>query len=335
MTYQSDICIIGAGPVGLFAAFEAGMHGIKSIIVDSLPFAGGQCSALYPEKPIYDIPAYPSILGKDLSLNLKEQADRFSPQYFFDTKIISYTQNQDKSFTLKSDKNQSINVKAIIIAAGSGFFGPNRPPISNIENFEGKTVHYLVSDKSMFKDKTIVIAGGGDSAIDWTAELAGLAKKIYLVHRRDKFRAAQHTVDKVFNLAKQSNVVELVIPYQLHGIDGNNGILSSVSVSSIDGTEIKKLEADFLLPFFGLSTDFGPLKNWGLEFDGFHIKTEQSTMQTNIDGIFAIGDAATYKNKLKLILTGFAEAATAVYQIRDIVFPGKVFNFEYSTSSLA
>ncbi len=337
MNYSSDICIIGAGPSGLFAAFEAGMHGIKSILVDSLPFAGGQCAALYPEKPIYDIPACPEILAKNLVENLVKQTQRFNPQYLFDSKIVSFSKLANQSFLLQTDKGDKVSVKSVIIAAGSGFFGPNRPPLEGIEAFEGKAVHYLINNKSIFKDKTVVIAGGGDSAVDWTVELASIAKQVILVHRRDKFRAAQHTIDKVFSLAQSGDKVKLAIPYQLNSLEGNaaSGILKKVILSNIKGDEQIAIEADFLLPFFGLSTDFGPLKQWGLDFDGFHIKVNQSTMQTNIDGIFAIGDAATYQNKLKLILTGFAEAATAVYAVRDIVFPGKVFNFEYSTSSLA
>ena len=337
MKHYSDICIIGAGPSGLFAAFEAGMHGIKSIVVDSLPFAGGQCAALYPEKPIYDIPACPEILAKNLVQNLVNQAQRFNPQYIFNSKVTSFNKLPDQSFLLQTDRGDEICVKAVIIAAGSGFFGPNRPPLDGIDAFEGKTVHYLINNKSIFKDKTVVIAGGGDSAVDWTVELASIARQVILVHRRDKFRAAQHTIDKVFSLAQSGDKVRLAIPYQLHSLDGDaaNGILNKVVLSNINGDEKLAIDADFLLPFFGLSTDFGPLKQWGLNFDGFHIKVNQSTMQTNIDGIFAIGDAATYQNKLKLILTGFAEAATAVYGVRDIVFPGKVFNFEYSTSSLA
>ena len=331
MIKTTDVCIIGAGPVGIFAAFECGMHGIKSLVVDSLEFAGGQCSALYPQKPIYDIPAMPSILAQDLIDNLLKQAQRFNPEYLFSNKVINIKKTQN-GVEVITDKNIIIQAKSVIIAAGCGFFGPNKPPLADIEKYENKSLFYLVKDKHFFAGKNVLIAGGGDSAVDWAVELADIAKKVFVIHRRDKFRAMNESVSKMNNLAS-SGKIEMVIPYALKQIKGDitNGTISSIIAEDMDGKE-KTIDAQYLLAFFGLTTDFGPLKHCGLNFDGLQIAVDQTTMQTNIDGIFAVGDACTYTNKLKLILTGFAEVATAVHKIKEIVFPGKIFNFEYSTS---
>ena len=342
--YIADICIIGAGPVGLFAAFEAGMHGMNAIIIDSLDFVGGQCSALYPQKPIYDIPAFSSISAQGLIDNLKQQADKFNPRYIFGNKVIDinqfYNENQDKNsiqngVIITTDKGLQIKAKTAIIAAGCGFFGPNKPPLQNIEKYENKSVFYLVSDKHAFAGKNIAIAGGGDSAVDWAIELCGIANKVFMIHRRDKFRAMNDSINKMQKLVADGKI-ELVIPYSLKSINGNeaSGTMQNIALENLNSEE-KVIDAQYLLAFFGLTSDFGPLKNCGLAFDGLQIAVEPSTMQTSLPNIFAIGDACTYKNKLKLILTGFAEAALAVHQIKPIVFPGKVFNFEYSTTTLA
>jgi len=331
----TDICIIGAGPVGIFAAFEAGMHGMKSVVVDSLEFAGGQCSALYPQKPIYDIPAHPSILAQKLIDNLMEQASRFSPTFLFKNKVINITKTSDGSVIVETDIGNKIIAKAVIIAAGCGFFGPNKPPLAGIEKYEEKSVFYLIKDKNFFANKKIVIAGGGDSAVDWAVELAPIASKIYMVHRRDKFRAMNESVEKMQKLASQG-LIEMVIPFALNAIRGNepSANIEGIEVKAMDGST-KMLDANYLLAFFGLTTDFGPLKNCGLHFDGLQIAVNPSTMASNLENVFAIGDACTYHNKLKLILTGFAEAATAIHKIKEIVFPGKVFNFEYSTTTFS
>ncbi|MBU6338775.1 MAG: NAD(P)/FAD-dependent oxidoreductase [Rickettsiales bacterium] len=328
--YKTDLVIIGAGPTGLFSVFEAGMLKIKCHVIDSLETIGGQCLALYPEKPIYDIPAYPSILASELIEKLEEQAKPFNPTYHLNQRVDILEKNSDGSFTVKTSKNTQINCKAIIIAAGCGAFGPNRPPLDRIEEFEGKSIFYAVRAKAEFQGKKVVIAGGGDSAVDWALSLAPIAKKVYVVHRRDKFRCAPESADQLKKLA-DAGKVEMVIPYQLDGLKGLNGKLEAVLVKDFDG-KVKELEADYLLPFFGLAMELGPIANWGLNLHKNHIEVESSTMQSSVVGIYAIGDIATYKNKLKLILNGFAEAATACHDIRKIVHPDEVFHFEYSTS---
>lgn len=326
--HKTDIAIIGAGPVGLFTVFQAGMLGMKSCVVDALDGIGGQCSALYPEKPIYDIPGFPEILGKDLINNLEKQAAPFSPKYFLNQRVDELKKDSD-SWLIKTSAGNEISAKVIIIAAGCGAFGPNRPPLNNIEAFEGTNVLYSVASRERFKDKKVVIAGGGDSAIDWAISLSQMAQKVYVVHRRDKFRAMQASVDKLHKLADDGKI-ELVIPYQLNSLDGE-GQLESVEVKDLDGNT-KTLEADYLLPFFGLKMELGPIANWGLNLDENHIQVEQKNMRTNEENIYAIGDIASYVGKLKLILTGFSEAASACHDCYSTIFPDKAFHFEYSTT---
>ena len=328
--HDTDLVIIGAGPAGLFSIFEAGMLKIKCHVIDTLETIGGQCLALYPEKPIYDIPAHPNVLASELIGLLEAQAAPFLPTYHFNQRVEKITKNSDSSFLVETSKNTQINCKAIIIAAGCGAFGPNRPPLSNIEEFEGKSIFYAIRNKAEFSEKNVVIAGGGDSAVDWAISLSEIAKKVYVVHRRDKFRCAPENADKMKKLAAEGRI-ELIIPFQLEGLEGNNGTLSTVLVKDFDG-KIKKLSADYLLPFFGLAMELGPIANWGLSLDKNHIEVDPSTMQTSEKGIYAVGDIATYKNKLKLILTGFAEAALAAHDIYKIVYPNTIFHFEYSTS---
>jgi thioredoxin reductase (NADPH) len=331
MTIQNtDIVVIGAGPTGLFAVFEAGMLKMKCHVIDSLETIGGQCLALYPEKPIYDIPAHPKVLASELIELLEAQAAPFQPTYHLNQRVEKLTKNSDGSFLVETSKNTQINCKVVIIAAGCGAFGPNRPPLENIEEFEGKSVFYAVKNKAEFAGKNVVIAGGGDSAVDWALSLCDIAKKIYMVHRRDKFRCAPESADKLKKLADEGRI-EMVVPYQLDGLKGTNGKLSQVVVKDFDGN-VKKLEADYLLPFFGLAMELGPIANWGLNLHKNHIEVEPSTMQSSIPGIYAIGDIANYKNKLKLILTGFAESASACHDAYKIVYPNQIFHFEYSTS---
>ena len=327
---NTDLVIVGAGPAGLFSVFEAGMLKIKTHVIDTLEIIGGQCCALYPEKPIYDIPAHPKVLASELIELLEAQAAPFEPVYHLNQRVEKIVKNSDGSFLVETSKNTKINCKAIIIAAGCGAFGPNRPPLAGIEEFEGKSVFYAVRSKAEFADKNVVIAGGGDSAVDWAISLAEISKKIYVVHRRDKFRCAPESADKMKKLT-ESGKIELVIPFQLDGLEGSDGKLLHVLVKDFDGN-VKKLEADYLLPFFGLAMELGPIADWGLNLSKNHIEVEPSTMQSSEAGIYAIGDIATYKNKLKLILTGFAEAASACHDLRKIVHPNEVFHFEYSTS---
>jgi thioredoxin reductase (NADPH) len=261
---------------------------------------------------------------------LEEQAAPFEPVYHLNQRVDKIVKNSDGSFLLTTSKNTQINCKAVIIAAGCGAFGPNRPPLEGIEEFEGKSVFYSVRSKAEFVGKNVVIAGGGDSAVDWAISLAEIAQKIFVVHRRDKFRCAPESADKLKKLANDGKI-ELVIPFQLDGLKGKNGKLEAVLVKDFDG-KIKELPADYLLPFFGLAMELGPIANWGLGLHKNHIEVEPSTMQTSEKGIYAIGDIVTYKNKLKLILSGFAEAASACHDAYKIVFPDQILHFEYSTS---
>ncbi len=328
--HKTDIVVVGAGPAGLFSIFEAGMLKMKCHVIDALETIGGQCCALYPEKPIYDIPAHPKVLASELIELLEAQAAPFNPTYHLNQVVQKIEKQADGSFNVETSKNTKINCKVILIAAGCGAFGPNRPPIEGIEEFEGKSIFYAVRNKAEFTGKNVVIAGGGDSAVDWTLSLADIAKKVYVVHRRDKFRCAPESADKMKKLADEGKI-EMVIPFQLDGVEGTNGKLSCVMVKDFDGN-VKKLEADYLLPFFGLAMELGPIANWGLNLHKNLIEVDPSTMQSSQKGIYAVGDIATFKNKLKLILSGFAEAATACHDAHKIVYPDAVFHFEYSTS---
>lgn len=326
---RSDVAIIGAGPVGLFAVFECGMLKMSCQVVDALDVVGGQCAALYPEKPIYDIPGHPRIGAMELIDRLVEQAAPFKPVYHLNQRVEALARDGD-DWELTTSSGARLRARAVIVAAGVGAFGPNRPPLKGIETFEGKSVFYLVKRREDFRGKRIVIAGGGDSAVDWALSLVDVAERIMVVHRRDKFRAAPDSAAKLKELAA-SGRLDLVVPYQLEALEGSDGKLSAVIVKDLDGG-IKSLPADVLLPFFGLAMNLGPIANWGLNLDRNHIKVEPATCATSVPGIFAIGDIATYPGKLKLILSGFAEAAAAAHAIYPLVHPGEALHFEYSTS---
>ncbi len=323
-----DVVIIGAGPVGLFCAFESGMLKMKTALIDALPKVGGQCSALYPQKPIYDIPAYPMLLAEDLITNLSKQIAPFHHEIMLGTKINTLSK-EEKFFILKSECNKEIITKTVIIAAGGGSLMPNRPPLEGVELFEeGGTIIYSVHSLDKFKDKVVVIAGGGDSAVDFAILLSNVARKIYVIHRRNRFRALDSSVDQMHSCAN----VEIIVPFQLEGVSGHNGNVDCITVKNIENNSLVELSADFLIPCFGLSMELGHIKDWGLEMDNKHIKVDNSTMMTNITGVFAIGDVATYNGKLKLILTGFAEGAIACHSAYSIVNPGLKLHFEHSTS---
>ena len=328
--HKTDIVIVGAGPAGLFSIFEAGMLKMKCHVIDTLETIGGQCVALYPEKPIYDIPAHPKVLASELIELLEAQAKPFNPIYHLNQQVQKIDKKDDGSFVVETSKNIKIECKAIIIAAGCGAFGPNRPPLANIEQFEGSSIYYSVRNKKEFTGKKVVIAGGGDSAVDWAISLAEITQKIYVVHRRDKFRCAPESADKMKKLEAEGKI-EMVIPFQLEGLEGNDSKLSHVIVKDFDNN-IKKIEADYLLPFFGLAMELGPIANWGLNLNKNNIEVDRATMQTSQKGIYAVGDIATYSHKLKLILTGFAESASACHDIFKIAFPDQIYQFEYSTS---
>lgn len=331
ITMQTDVAIIGGGPVGIFSAFQAGMLGMKSCIIDALDVAGGQCSALYPEKPIYDIPAYPEILAQELVDSLVKQASTFDPQYLLSRQVTSLEQEKDQ-FILGTSTGDIIKAKTVLIAAGAGCFGPNRPPLKDIESYESKSVFYLVSKRDKFAGKKIVIVGGGDSAVDWALSLSSIAD-VTVVHRRTKFRAAPASIQKMHELADVGKI-NLVTNFQLSELKGKNGILEQVIVSDLDSNK-KSIDADVLLPFFGLAQNLGPLLEFGLDIKGHHIVASQPHYETNIPGIYAVGDVATYEGKLKLILTGFAEVASALHHSYARVFDGKALHFEYSTTKCA
>jgi thioredoxin reductase (NADPH) len=324
-----DVAIVGAGPVGLFAVFECGMLDMGAHVFDALPAPGGQCAALYPEKPIYDIPGYPRIDAAELIDRLMEQAAPFRPEFHLGA-AVSGIAAAGEGFSLETAAGKRVAARAIVIAAGAGAFGPNRPPLSGISDFEGKSVFYLVRRREDFRGRRVVIAGGGDSAVDWALSLAEIAERVLVVHRRPRFRAAPQSAALLQRFAEEGRI-DLVIPYQLHALEGDGGQLSAVIVADLAGNT-RRLDADCLLPFFGLATDLGPLAGWGLDIEHHCIRVDPATCATSRPGIFAIGDIATYPGKLKLILSGFAEAALAAHAIYPLVHPGQALHFEYSTT---
>ena len=327
---ETDVAIIGAGPVGLFAAFECGMLKLRSILIDTLAEVGGQCAALYPEKPIYDIPAHPSIAAGHLISNLESQIEPFSIPRLLGRRV-DHLSGALGGFTLGTDKGDTIRCKAVLLAAGAGAFGPNRPPLDGLHAFEDSgAVQYLVKRREDFRGRRVVIAGGGDSAVDWALSLKDVAQKVYVIHRRAKFRAAPETAAQL-DAAAARGEIELVIPYQLHALHGEAGALEAVDAIDLQG-QVRRLEADRLLPFFGLSMDLGPIAGWGLDLQHMHVQVAPATCETSTPGVFAIGDVATYPGKLKLILQGFSEGAMAAHAIHPIVNPGTALHFEYSTS---
>lgn len=327
---STDVAIIGAGPTGLFAAFECSMLKMTCVLIDTLEHVGGQCSALYPEKPIYDIPAHPSITAQALIDSLEKQIEPFSVPRLL-SKTVTTLKGEKGNFTLITHKGDEIHAKAVIIAAGAGSFGPNRPPLENIEQFEqAGNIHYYVRYSDQFIDKDIVIAGGGDSAVDWALALKDKANSISLVHRRDRFRAAPESLCRL-DAAIAAQKIKKLVPYQLHQLHGEQGSLTHVDVISLDG-EVQHLKADHLLAFFGLTTDLGPLQSWGIETNQGRIPVHQATLQTSKEGIYAIGDIAQYPGKLKLILQGFSECAMAAHAAHAVVYPDMALHFEHSTT---
>ena len=326
-----DVAIVGAGPVGLFAVFEFGMLGMKAHVVDTLEMPGGQCTALYPEKPIYDIPGYPRIAAAELIEQLQAQAAPFAPVYHLGQQVVSLQPSDESGrWRLETSAGVAIDARVVVVAAGAGAFGPNRPPLAGIEDYEGRSVHYMVLRRQDFAGKRVVVAGGGDSAVDWALSLAEVASQVSIVHRRAKFRAAPESVSRLEALAADGRI-DLVVPYQLAGLEGEDGRLDAVIVADLDGNR-RRIGADALLPFYGLAMSLGPIAEWGLDIDHHHVAVDPQTCRTNIDGVFAIGDIAAYPGKLKLILTGFAEAAAAAHAAYPLVFEGQELHFEYSTT---
>jgi thioredoxin reductase (NADPH) len=333
-THQTDAIIIGAGPVGLFAVFELGLLDIKAALVDILPKPGGQCAELYPEKPIYDIPALPVVTGQELTDRLMEQIRPFGPQLFLGHMAEGLEKLDDKNWKLTTDAGQEIIAPVVIIAAGGGSFMPKKPPIKEIEKYESAPnfsgVHYAVRKMENFRDKNILIVGGGDSALDWFLNLQPLARDITLLHRRDEFKAAPDSVRQMRErVAAGQGKLMFGEVAELHG-DAPN--LSGVTIKTSTG-EMVHHAADVLLPFFGLTMKLGPIANFGINFENNLIPVDTEKFQTSTPGIFAIGDINTYPGKLKLILSGFHEAALMARAAYDIVHAGKKFIFRYTTSS--
>jgi thioredoxin reductase (NADPH) len=303
---------------------------LTSVLVDALGEVGGQCAALYPEKPIYDIPAHPAVAAGALVSQLEQQIAPFAAPRLLNRRVVGL-QGAAGAFTLRTDRGDEIRARAVVIAAGAGAFGPNRPPLAGLEAFEASgAVQYYVRRREDFRGKRVVIAGGGDSAVDWALSLKDVAARIHVVHRRAKFRAAPETAAQL-DAAAAAGEIDMVIPYQLHALHGADGKLASVEVADLDGAT-RHLEADVLLPFFGLSMDLGPIAEWGLDLERHHLRIDPSTCETSVPGVFAIGDVVTYPGKLKLILQGFSEAAMAAHAIHPIARPGEALHFEYSTS---
>ena len=327
---ETDVAIIGAGPAGLFAAFECGMLKLGSVLIDALEEAGGQCAALYPEKPIFDIPAHPAIEAGALIAQLERQIAPFAPGRLFGRRVVAL-EGAPGRFTLRTDRDEKVTARAVIIAAGAGAFGPNRPPLEGLAAFEATgAVQYYVRRREDFRGRHVVIAGGGDSAVDWALQLKDVAARVYVIHRRAKFRAAPESAAQL-DAAAVRGEIEMVIPYQLHGLRGEGGQLQGVEVADLDGS-VRVLPADHLLPFFGLAMDLGPIASWGLALERHHVVVTPATCETSVPGIFAIGDVASYPGKLKLILQGFSEAAMAAHAIHPIARPGEALHFEYSTT---
>ncbi len=327
---ETDVAIIGAGPVGLFAAFECGMLKLRATLIDALDEVGGQCAALYPEKPIYDIPAHPAIAGGDLIAQLERQIAPFTTPRLLGRRV-ERLDGASGAFTIGTDKGDTVHARAVLLAAGAGAFGPNRPPLDGLDAYEASGgVQYYVRRREDFRGKRVVIAGGGDSAVDWALSLKDIAARVMVVHRRAKFRAAPETAAQL-DAAAANGEIEMVVPYQLHALHGDGGVLTGVEVADLDGAT-RVLEADRLLPFFGLSMDLGPIAGWGLDLDRHHVQVTPATCETSTPGVFAVGDVVTYPGKLKLILQGFSEAAVAAHAIHPIVHPDQALHFEYSTS---
>jgi thioredoxin reductase (NADPH) len=332
---QCDVCIIGAGPVGIHAAFQAGILGMTSCIVDSLAFVGGQCNALYPEKPIFDIPGFSKIFAQDLIDKLVEQSSKFNPEYILNHKAVNLTGNSDTGFELEILENDTnilskISAKAVVLACGAGFFGPKKPPLDGIESFENKSVFYFVDKISNFAGRDILIAGGGDSAVDWALSLAKETKSLAIVHRRSNFRCLPDSERELKELV-ESGKVKLLTPYQLSGLDGSEGRLSSVIIENIETEEKISYKCDYLLPFFGLNADIGNIEQWGVKIEKKLAVVNKETYETSVSGIYAVGDIAGYDGKLKLIMLGFAESAIAMHNAYKNVFK-KSPHFQHSSS---
>ena len=325
---KTDVLVIGAGPTGLFAVHQLGIIGLKSEVVDNLDKIGGQCIELYPDKPIYDIPAISECTGEELTKNLLKQIEPFKTNFHLNERVEELKKD-GSNWKVTTSKKKVFITPNIIIAGGVGSFEPRKLSTKDAEKFEGKSVFYSIKDKNLFKNKKICIFGGGDSALDWAIELSNFSE-VTLVHRRTEFRGAPSSLETVKKLEK-SGKIRILTPYQLNSIEGDKNI-KSVSLKKEDG-KIEKLEIDYVLGFFGLIMKLGPIVNWGLNLDKKTIKVNTETFQTNQEGIFAIGDICTYPGKLKLILSGFHEAALAARACYKLARPNEKYRFEFTTTS--
>src|SRR3954468_8245197 len=327
---KTDALIIGAGPVGLFAVFELGLLDIKAHLIDILDKVGGQCAELYPEKPIYDIPGIPEISGKGLSDALMEQIKPFGPTFHLNEMVENVEKIGDPLFRVTTNAGQVFEAKIIVVAAGGGSFQPKRPPIPGVEAYESKSVYYAVRQMEAFRGKRLLVAGGGDSALDWTLNLAPLASHLTLLHRRQEFRAAPDSVNKMMALVGEGKI-DLVLG-QVTALEGADGQVAKAIVKTNEGSNFE-IACDAILPFFGLTMKLGPVANWGIKLEGQLIPVDTEKFETNIPGIFAVGDINTYPGKLKLILSGFHEVALMSQKAHRYVYPDKRLVFQYTTSS--
>ena len=328
---KTDILIIGAGPVGLFTVFEAGLLKLKCHLIDILPKPGGQCSELYPKKPIYDIPAHPEILAGDLVDNLLKQCKQFQPGFTLGERAEKIIKKPNGIFEVTTDKGTIHQAKVVTIAGGLGGFEPRKPNLEKIDFYENNGISYFVKDPNLFKNKNILIAGGGDSALDWTIELSNIASSLTLIHRRNEFRGALDSVEKVQEL-KNKKKIKLITPAEVVSLIGDKK-LEAVEIKAEDSENLT-LDVDHFIPLFGLTPKLGPINDWGLEIEKNSIKVDNSLdYQTNIPGVFAIGDINTYPGKLKLILCGFHEAAMMCQSAYKIINPDKKFVLKYTTVS--
>lgn len=329
---ETDIAIVGAGPVGLFAIFETGLLKLRCHLIDYLPQPGGQLSEIYPKKPIYDIPGYPTVDAQELIDNLMKQAEPFKPTFTLGERVETLTKNGERDFTLTTHLGTKVQAKVIVIAGGLGCFEPRKPECVGLDKFEnGKGIAYMVLDPEKYRNKRVVIAGGGDSALDWSIFLANVASEVTLVHRSESFRAAPHSVNTAMKLAEEKKI-NLLLNTNLKEAYGNDN-LQGVSVLNTKTNEAQNIETDYLIPLFGLSPKLGPIGEWGLNIDKNAVLVNTDDYSTNIPGIYAIGDINTYKNKLKLILCGFHEAALMAHSAYKYINPDVKYTMKYTTVS--
>lgn len=327
---STDIIIIGAGPVGIFAVFEAGLLGLKCQLIDNLDRPGGQCTELYPEKPIFDIPSRPQVTGQDLVDDLMTQASPFTPKFHLSQQAESLHRLENGHWQVTTTRGKVIEAPVVAVAAGAGSFVPKKPPFARLAEFEEQSVDYAVHRMEKYRDKKLVIVGGGDSALDWAINLAPLAQSVTLVHRREEFRGAPDSVQQVLGLAEGADFD--VVYGNVTDLKGQDGKLSQVQVTTLEG-EVRELSCDHLLPFMGLKITLGPIAEWGLNLDRKHVEVDHETFSSGVDGIYAIGDVCHYPGKLKLILTGFYEGAVMVRSAFQYAFPDRKMARGYTTTN--